>query len=859
MSLTFLEPGWLVLLFALPALWFWPRRLRGKEAAQTGVLRALALGLIVIALAKPASIVDDDRSYHVLVVDDSSSMPDVAKASAAQIETDRRAHATPGELQHYLHFGTELSSPIGDALGRAARSIPTGYPGEITLITDGQATDTRWASAVAELTSRGIPVHTLLVASSDSDPRIVAVTGAPQSGAALRVGTTVAIEARILDAPAAFDLVLEGQSGGEIRELARESFVRNIQATEITTAQLSFEPESSGFLTIAVRIESTTPLGREENDTFATTLAIGPPLEALYVGSRMARGGEALSELVGPGFHITNTNPDDLSDPKLAEVLFGNSDLVVLDDAPASTVSNASLEAIAAAVTEAGLGLFASGGSGAFGPGGWHKTPIEELLPVEFVQKEEKRDPSTTLVIIIDTSDSMGGNRVQLAKEVSRLAIRRLLPHDKVGLVEFYGAKRWAVPIQPASNAIEIERALNRLNAGGGTVILPAIEEAFYGLKNVRTRYKHVLILTDGGVETGAFEPLLRSMAEDGINVSTVLIGSAAHSEFLVTLANWGKGRFYGVPNRFNLPEILLKQPTTAKLPSMRPGPHVVSGRGGATWWGDVDPAELPELGAYVETSLKDGAHKVIETANEGHPVLASWNNGLGRVTTLMTEPTGPASEGWQGWDGYGPLMARALEQTARDRMPFRFEILRDDWRVRLIARSRFADSGAAFPGARIFGADSGDQDSSVESPIQFRRLAPGWFEADFFCDPADELRLHVGDASSQNGLKGLAVSRAFDDVAGEFAIDPADALDLSRLSSVTGGQHGILGDVAGNGIGLTGPSLPATGGGDLPKRRRALWPLALAFALAVYLTELLNRRLVGGIWNSGRAGAAGI
>src|SRR5690606_29298363 len=99
------------------------------------------------------------------------------------------------------------------------------------------------------------------------------------------------------------------------------------------------------------------------------------------------------------------------------------------------------------------------------------------------------------------------------------------------------------------------------LDAGGGTVILPAIEEAFYGLQNVDTRYKHVLVLTDGGVERGAFEPLIRRMADKGMTVSTVLVGGTLHSEFLVDIANWGKGRFYAVPNRFNLPEVLLKQP----------------------------------------------------------------------------------------------------------------------------------------------------------------------------------------------------------------------------------------------------------------------------------------------------------
>ena len=845
MSLTFLEPGWLLLLLAVPAIWFFPRRLRGREAVETGLLRSLVLSLIVVALAKPASLTPDETEYQVLLIDRSASMDAdaLARADALALELEGASDSDTTFETFDVGFQDAAStSPLGDGLWRAARAIPAGYPGAVTFVTDGAATDRRWGPAVAELSSRGIPVHTLSAPAPAADARIVALKTLASSMASPRVGTTLTLEARIVDAPEAFDLVLMDKE----KELARESFQRT-QDSSVTIADLQFEPAASGFLPVSVRLESRSDLGREENNTFGTTLAIGPPLEALYMGSRMARGGEALSKLVGPGFRFTNVTPEDLMDGERAKALLANTDLIVLDDAPASAVSSATFEAITQAVKQSGTGLFASGGSGSFGPGGWHKTPIEDLLPIEFVQKEEKRDPSTTLVIIIDTSGSMGGNRVQLAKEVSRLAIRRLLPHDKVGLVEFYGAKRWAVPIQPASNAIEIERALNRLNAGGGTVILPAIEEAFYGLKNVRTRYKHVLILTDGGVETGAFEPLLRSMSQDGINVSTVLIGSAAHSEFLVTLANWGKGRFYGVPNRFNLPEILLKQPTTAKLPAMRPGPHVVSGRGGPAWWGEVDAKELPDLGAYVETSIKAGAHKVIETEGEGHPILASWNNGLGRVTTLTTEPTGPASEGWQQWPGYGPMLARALELTARDSEPFRFGVERDDWRIRVTARSRFGDMGVAFPGARIVGADADAAD------IRFRRLAPGWFEAEFFADPSEEVRLHVGDTSEDAELKGLAVSPALADVSTEFAVDPAGSLDLALLASQTGGTHGPLSAAGGTDL-----ELPATGGGLTPQRRRALWPLALLLALAFYLIEILNRRLVNGLFNRGNSNSVG-
>jgi hypothetical protein len=274
----------------------------------------------------------------------------------------------------------------------------------------------------------------------------------------------------------------------------------------------------------------------------------------------------------------------------------------------------------------------------------------------------------------------------------------------------------------------------------------------------------------------------------------------------------------------------------------------VVSGRGGPAWWGEVDSKELPELGAYVETRLKPGAHKVIETETEGHPILASWNHGLGRVTTLTTEPTGPASAAWQEWPGYGPMLARAMEQTARDAEPFRFEIQRDDWRIRIVARSRFADFGLAFPGAQLAG-----ETTEANRAITFRRLAPGWFEAEFFADPTHEVTLQVGDLKHPAGLKGLAVSPALADVSDEFAVDPARALNMQLLAAQTGGTHGPLGQA-----GLTDSQLPATGGGLAPLRQRALWPLFLLLALGTYLIEILNRRLVNGLLRRGPSDARG-
>ncbi len=717
--MTFLEPGFLVLGLLSAFAWVGPLATQDRRHA---ALRTAALLFCVIALARPVRTGEDTAEHRVIVLDRSSSVSDSADAAMRDsvstmingastegvewtvIELDGQGRAAlelPAGVSREVVLG-KASSQMGAALEAALRAIPDGArQAGVTLITDGLGTDDPSGSADAfarqELTARGIPVDVVALAGVDGDLRPV---GLEPIGKALRVGREVTVVARLLGGGQVVNCVLSGPQG----ELARTD---GVQVSGDHMVPMTFVPSKAGAVDVSLSLEVTDGVDPRTGDlVLERTLVIDPPLRVSYVGTRVTDAPERLSELLGPGFKVedatgdvrarfaadgTPYEADDASD--LIGPGIQGADVVFLDDIPAKDLPVPVQDFLAESVRSGATGLIAAGGEASFGPGGYHNEPIEELLPVEFVQKEEKRDPSTTLVVIIDTSGSMGGNRVQLAKEVSRLAIRRLLPHDKVGMVEFYGAKRWAVPIQPASNSIEIERALNRLDAGGGTVILPAIEEAYYGLKNVRTRFKHVLILTDGGVETGAFEPILRRMADDGMNVSTVLIGPDAHSEFLVNIANWGQGRFYSVPNRFNLPEILLKQPASAKLPAYRPGIVNVKARGGQTWWGDINLDEVPALSGYVETRSKPGATNLIETAEEGHPILSTWRYGAGRVTALTTEPTGPGTEGWSDWDGYGELLGRVIEQTAADdNRLYRFRLQREPGGARLIVEQTGSD-----------------------------------------------------------------------------------------------------------------------------------------------------------------------
>ena len=843
--MEFSQPIWFLLLLLVPALWFWPSRL---EDRRIGILRSVAAVLLIAALARPTLPGTTDRAHHVMVFDATASAAapgesSVMAAAPAVLNWERglddatsalvtvSATAASSENSPWdrnVHIAGD-GSPLGAALTAAGTLIPSGSPGSITLVSDGHSTEADWGDAVAALSARGVPVH---VSPLDGPPVDDLRPVGFRVQEPIRVGSTVRAEVDVIGATRArITLTLADPNARAGSTLLAET---EVDVAGRTTVPMTFEAEVPGFLPIEIAVEAVTGNDRDSTtNRLSTEIAVDDPLRVLYLGERVVEGESRLGELVGAGFEFESRGSlESEATPALDPF-----DLVLLDDRPAKSVPESFQRDVADAVETRGLGLVMAGGGGSFGPGGYHETPIASSLPVEFVQKEEKKDPSTALAIIIDTSGSMGGNRMTLAKEVARLAIRRMLPHDKVGIVEFYGTKNWAAPLQSAANAIDIQRALNRLDAGGGTILLPAIEEAYYGLRNMQTRYKHVLVLTDAGVETGPYESLLRRMARDGICVSTVLVGSARHGEFLVQLADWGNGRYYNASDRFNLPEIMLKQPSTARLPGYRPGNHTLEPRGGEGWWGEVNPTSVPSVAGYVETRARPGSEVVLRTKEEGHPVLASWRTGLGRVTTMMTEPVGPGTESWQSWDDYGAFLARVLTRTASDALgAYRFSLEEEGVTLRVVAERRMAD--APPPRATRRGADG-----TGAEELTFVERAPGVYVSTVGRARDEAVRIEAGTAATRRITR--LVSPANAGRAPERQVDPDAALDLAALAEATGGSTIALSDL--------GSVRPLAGGATRAPAIRELTPWLLVFALLTYLAEITVRRLP-----RSRAGGAG-
>src|SRR3989441_8784222 len=221
---------------------------------------------------------------------------------------------------------------------------------------------------------------------------------------------------------------------------------------------------------------------------------------------------------------------------------------VMLDDVPAHRLSPAQMVALRDYVGRAGGGLIAVGGPNSYGVGGYAGTPLEEVLPVSMDVRHRLAIPSMAIILVIDTSGSMGAfgtqiAKVDLAKETAQSVIDLLGERDLLGVISFDQEARWlAVPTE-ARNRDRVIEQVSRMQAGGGTNMYPAIRPAVHYPRRSPAQGRHVIVLSDGQTDPGDFQTLLRAMAAGKNTPSAGAIRADADLELMPHGARWGGGR----------------------------------------------------------------------------------------------------------------------------------------------------------------------------------------------------------------------------------------------------------------------------------------------------------------------------
>lgn len=497
---------------------------------------------------------------------------------------------------------------------------------------------------------------------------------------------------------------------------------------------------------------------------------------------------EAASELVkllGSDIKTTVVKPENL--PATVEEL-QKYDAFIISDVSAEKFDDRFLNSLETCIKHQGKGLLVTGGENSYAPGGYFKTVLEKVLPVNMDIKPKEETPNLGLMLVIDKSGSMsegqyGVSKVELAKEAAIRSTEVLRKDDMIGVIGFDAAVQWVVKMQKPDDLKKIQDAIGTIRADGGTQILPPLEEAYLALKAANTKLKHIILLTDGQAEKSGYEPVIENIKKDGITLSTVAVGSQADIPLLAALANGGSGRFYMTDEFSDIPKIFAKETYLAGktylnnrtfTPSLKSNSEVLK-----------DIKSIPSLDGYVGTTAKSTS-RVIFASDQEEPVLATWQYGLGRTAAWTSDVKGMWTSRWLGWDQsplfWKNLTSWLLQKKSRSEYSVKGSVSSGSGKLELALPPDEAVQGETVSAVVV-------KPSGKEEEISLSPTSPGAYLGSF---DGSETGVHVVNISvKSNGETVRSITSGITiPYSPEYDIPAKDSAGLlERLAYETGGR----------------------------------------------------------------------
>jgi uncharacterized membrane protein len=703
-----LERPWLALPIAFVLLASFTRlerlsprqsRFRRTTTELTAVATLLAAGLAVtgLELGRPLDrlsvliAVDRSRSIDLVPGADARIAAELRVAELGMRDEDRigtLAFGTSAAVEDPLRPRSRLAAPqraevardgtdLAAALRHALGEIPADSSARIVLVTDGVATRGDTLSAALAAVAAGVPVDAVpLDQAKVPDVRVTAVRMPSRASEGepleLRVVTASSSPARV-----------------EVRVLRDGVPIRSgkvdLAAGEDVLHLRELAP-APGFHRYDVELSAENPAldrAHEDNEGSAFVRVQGQA-SALVLERQPALAGALVRSLESAAFRVDLRGATGIP----ADVAgFAAYDLVALSDIPASDLSPSQMDALASYVRDLGGGLLLLGSDKGLGPGGYGKTPIEEVSPVSFDVKQERRRASLAEIIAVDYSGSMGAQvgrrtKLDLANEAAVRSADLLGSGDRLGVMHVDTTVRWTVPLGPIKDKAALARDVRAVGVGGGGIYVDlTLSTAYEALGRENVQLKHCLLFSDGAdaeERTNAIALVTRAKA-NGITTSVVALGNGADVPDLERMSLAGGGRFYLIEDATRLPAVFAQETVLASRSAINevsfrptlaaPGPAV---RG-------IDFAAAPPLTGYV-VSVPKARTLVHLTGPEGDPLLAVWSAGIGRSAVFTSDFKDRWGLGWTSWEGAARLFGQVARDVARRA---------DDPNVRLQADTR--------------------------------------------------------------------------------------------------------------------------------------------------------------------------
>ncbi|HEY1171232.1 MAG TPA: VWA domain-containing protein [Verrucomicrobiae bacterium] len=635
---------------------------------------------------------------------------------------------------------------LGAAIRLAAAALPEHGQRRLVVLSDGNENSGDAMAAVLAAKPLGVTVDVVPLSLSRGGDVSVQKLTLPSK---LKVGQ--AFEVKIL-------LHSDREKAASVR-LFRNDQLLGEQPVQLTQGKNLFafpqKLEEAGFYNYQIQVDVPGDTIPQNNKATSFASVRGDPT-LLLVSADPAQDANLAEALRSSKLTVKHVAVEGFPET-LAEMQ--SYDSIFISNIASGDLTMDMLKLLEIAVRDFGVGLVCVGGDQTYAAGAYRGTPLETILPVDVELSSKKVLPPGALVLVIDKSGSMDGEKLELVKSAAIGAVRALGDSDYVAVIAFDGQPVVVAEMQKASNRTKIERSISGIVSGGGTAMYPPMVRAYEMLHETRASLKHVIVLTDGESQPGDFEGITKKMAAEKMTVSTVAAGEYIDGALLQSIANAGKGRFYHVRNPTQIPQVFIKE--TAVIlksaiseepfqPRMVASTEVVRGFGNG---------EFPTLLGHVATEPKSRAELALVTGT-GDPLLAHWNFGLGRSVAFTSDAKPRWAKNWMGWSKYRQFWSQVAQ-----------------WSLRKLESANFNAEMTVEKGDGVLTVEAMDDkgdfqnflnlEATVVSPkgdrqrVRLEQTAPGHYEVRF---PTKEVGAYVAQLSQMkdgNVMAGQVVGTA--------------------------------------------------------------------------------------------------
>lgn len=859
MSISFGYPLALGLLLLLP-LFYWISRGKGSRSIVRRNNRRFSLALrlaivtiLILTIADIQIVTVSNKIATVFLVDASDSVGSNGKNQELDFVRQAMAKMDNNDEAGVVVFGQNAlveklvstdktvddlqSTPdsgytnVAEAVRLGTALLPSDAQRRLVLLSDGNQNIDDVESAAKIAAANGVQIDVVPVKVSSGNDVNIAAVNAPSN---LRQGEQFNLTVNVNSTYDGSGRLVIMQDGKVISDnpvnfkKGDNSYTQKLQA------------DQKGFANYTAKIIANGDTVDQNNEASAYSVVSGKPKILIVDGHPdQNESGNLEAALKAASVDTQVVNPENF--PALSSLT--QFDSVVLVDVPANTMPQGSLDVLQSYVRDLGKGLVVVGGEESYALGGYFRTPLEDMLPVQLQLPSKLETPSVAMVIVIDRSGSMADNykgsvKIEMAKDAAYQAAAQLSSSDEVGVISFDTEATWNVQLAPMGNPANLVSPIGQIAPGGGTSIITGLQPAVKALEGVQAKDKQVILLTDGQDSDSNvdYSKVFQEANANNINVSTVGLGDDVNTTFLSNMAAKNNGRYYFVDDPSTLPRIFAKEVhliARSYIVEENFTPQIAAPSPILK-----DITALPQLKGYVGTQPKNTATTAL-VSDKGDPILAQWQYGLGRVVAWTSDAEGKWAVNWMGWSGFSQFWSQVVRWTIPQNDAASLQVRTENVGNKIYIQADAINANSQF-------MDGLDAQASVvaanldgtKEQVTLQQTAPGHYEGYFTPSQPGSYLVNVqasgSDSTSKNNsqVNLSQVVGAVQSYSPEYLELGTNTVLLSQIASITNGQI------------LSKPEQAFSNSLNRNTQNSDLWPWLLLLAILLFPLDVGIRRI---------------